>query len=88
MRLFGRKGKAWEKWRAAARFIDLHETKIVVIKAKRVAEPVPDSPSIDQVLREMLNAVSDDSRAGDLSASNPIDYTAKVKYQNPNAWRN
>ena len=78
MRVMGRKGKAWDRWRAAARFIDLHKTKVTIREATRVVEAV--KPSVDQVLREMLVEVSDDWPPRE------IDHAPKVKYLNPDTW--
>jgi len=59
MKLFGRNGKAREKWRAAARMIDMHKTRVTIIQATQVSQRVQHAPQWFN--QTMLDAAPDDS---------------------------
>jgi hypothetical protein len=57
MNLFNKKGKAQKKWRNAARTIDIHKTKIVIIGSRRAGQTQPSHmpPWMYKRLLEELN---------------------------------
>lgn len=84
MKLFGRNGKAREKWRGRARWIDLHKTRVTISDAPQVAERVQDRVQdsfwFKQTLLDALNPVTDDS------VTLRIQKGATPDFRTQNAW--
>jgi hypothetical protein len=70
MKLFKRNRKAREKWRTAARMIDLHKTKVTIMRATK-GRPQPVQHLPPWFYQKMLNAVPDDSCARDSVKPDP-----------------